>query len=87
MSTTVTSKGQITIPKHIRDAAGVKPGMRLAFDVNEQGRIFLRPETPEECIVETREQRLERALAALGPVDYKWEGGTDSYMAFLRGED
>ena len=28
MATTVTSKGQVTIPKHVRDAMRIKPGTR-----------------------------------------------------------
>lgn len=34
-ATTVTSKGQITIPKPIRDRRGIAPGTRL--EVSEQG--------------------------------------------------
>ena len=87
METTLTSKGQATIPKHIRDSLGLKPGSKLLFDVNDQGDIVLRAAGPQPTAQETMQERLERALAALGPEYEKWEGGTDSYMAFIRGED
>ena len=31
----MTSKGQVTIPKHVRDAAGIKPGAELAVVFDE----------------------------------------------------
>ncbi len=31
MAATVTSKGQVTIPKRIREALGIKPGSRVEF--------------------------------------------------------
>ncbi|MFN6102225.1 MAG: AbrB/MazE/SpoVT family DNA-binding domain-containing protein, partial [Burkholderiales bacterium] len=37
MSTTMTLKGQVTIPKHIRDSLGLKPGAQLDFAVNSDG--------------------------------------------------
>jgi len=40
---TLTSKGQLTIPKQIRDRLGLKPGDRLAFDLGD-GTINLRVE-------------------------------------------
>jgi antitoxin PrlF len=88
METTLTSKGQATIPKHIRDSFGLKPGSRLIFSVNGQGELVLRPaHRSQPTRQETMQDRLERALAALDPIDHKWEGDTDSYMAFIRGED
>jgi AbrB family looped-hinge helix DNA binding protein len=36
----VTDKGQVTIPKEIRDAAGVLPGSEVQFSF-ERGRIVL----------------------------------------------
>ena len=39
---TVTSKGQITIPKEIRDQMGLKPGDRVDFVTDRAGRISLR---------------------------------------------
>ena len=34
---TITSKGQITIPKEVRDALGVEPGDRVEFVAQEKG--------------------------------------------------
>ncbi len=33
MAVSVTSKGQVTIPKRVRDALGITPGSKVAFDV------------------------------------------------------
>ena len=42
-SSTVTSKGQITIPKAIRERLGLKEGSVLEFVVDEAGKVFVRP--------------------------------------------
>ena len=44
-SSTVTSKGQITVPKAIRDALGVLPGDRLAFRTRDDGTVIVEAET------------------------------------------
>jgi AbrB family looped-hinge helix DNA binding protein len=36
----VTTKGQVTIPQHIREKLGITPATEVDF-VEEQGRIFL----------------------------------------------
>lgn len=36
---TVTSKGQVTIPKKVRELMAIKTGDRLAFDLEEDGRL------------------------------------------------
>jgi len=44
MSTsTLTSKGQITIPKQVRDQLHLKKGSRLEFVVEASGRVVLQP--------------------------------------------
>jgi AbrB family looped-hinge helix DNA binding protein len=40
---TVTSKGQVTIPKEIRDQLHLKTGHRLRFEVVGDGRVEIRP--------------------------------------------
>jgi AbrB family looped-hinge helix DNA binding protein len=42
---TLTSKGQITIPKPIRAVLELEPGDRVAFRVDEEGRVILEAET------------------------------------------
>ncbi|HEY4254317.1 MAG TPA: AbrB/MazE/SpoVT family DNA-binding domain-containing protein [Roseomonas sp.] len=41
MSTTVTSKGQVTIPKPIRDRLGIQPGNAVDFELAPDGRVVL----------------------------------------------
>lgn len=42
---TVTSKGQVTIPKDVRDRLHLRPGVRLDFSVNEEGCLVGKPLT------------------------------------------
>lgn len=41
MSTTVTSKGQVTIPKAVRDLLGIVPGSEVDFQRAADGTIVL----------------------------------------------
>ena len=41
MSTTVTSKGQVTIPKRVRDLLGIGPGSMIDFERAPDGRVVL----------------------------------------------
>ena len=41
MSTTVTSKGQVTIPKKVRDHLGIGPGTAVDFLPVPDGRVML----------------------------------------------
>ena len=42
---TVTSKGQITIPKSIRDALDLNTGVRVSFRIREDGVVEMYPAT------------------------------------------
>ena len=79
MGTTLTSKGQVTIPKHIRDSLSLEPGCKIVFDVNNDGDLVLRKEGPAE---ERRPDRFDRAL---GSAQIKLGCSTDEYMEWLRG--
>ena len=41
MATTMTVKGQVTIPKKVRDALRLSPGDGVEFAVNAQGEIVV----------------------------------------------
>lgn len=77
MTTTITSKGQVTIPKQIRDALNLDPGCAIDFKVNQDGDVVLRK-------AGTRESRnTDRFAAARGKAEVKWK--TADLMALLRG--
>jgi antitoxin PrlF len=43
---TITSKGQVTIPKRIRDELGLTAGTEIEFSIQEDGTIRVRPKEP-----------------------------------------
>jgi antitoxin PrlF len=43
-ASTLTSKGQITIPKDVRERLGLKEGDRVVFRFDERGKLLLQPE-------------------------------------------
>jgi len=76
MATTVTSKGQVTIPKPVRDRLGIEPGNAVDFVLASDGRVILvkvdgkRPRSRFEAL---------RGRAGSGL-------GTDEIMALTRGD-
>lgn len=79
----VTTKGQVTIPKDIRDHLGIVPGSEVEF-VRDSGGVKL-VATDGDLSDEARLKRFERALDRMaGTIDI---GGmtTDQYMEFIRG--
>jgi AbrB family looped-hinge helix DNA binding protein len=86
----MTSKGQVLIPKAIRDRIGLRPGKRVVVAVNERDQVVVL--TPEEARrrSETADERRERIRAAVASVAgrYDFGGGTaDEIMRDLRGGD
>jgi AbrB family looped-hinge helix DNA binding protein len=43
MATHLTSKGQVTVPKSIRDYLGLKAGSAVTFERSASGEIVMRP--------------------------------------------
>ncbi len=81
MATTVTSKGQVTIPKHVRDAMDIRPGTKVIFELNKDGEPVLRKCGP------ARKRHPDRFERALGSAEIKLGCSTDEYMAMIRGYD
>ena len=46
MESAITSKGQATIPKAIRDHLQLKPGDRVKFFIHPNGTVVLLPKRP-----------------------------------------
>ena len=44
-TTTLTSKGQLTLPNAVRDKLQLKTGDRMRVEVTEDGRVVLEPAT------------------------------------------
>ena len=42
-STKLNSKGQVTVPKRIRDFLGIGPGSKVIFELAPNGDLVLRP--------------------------------------------
>lgn len=49
-STRVSSKGQITIPKEIRDKLGLKPGDRVVMEAKEEAAVVRPLKKPSETM-------------------------------------
>jgi AbrB family looped-hinge helix DNA binding protein len=82
----VTEKGQVTIPKHIRLAAGVAPGSEVTFSL-EGSRIVITP--VGTGVREDRRAKLKAAAARVRgtlSADFK-QLGADEIMSFIRGDE
>lgn len=82
----VTEKGQVTIPKHIRQAAGVAPGSEVTFSL-EGSKIVITPVGTN--VKEDRRARLKAAAARVrGSLNIEFRHlGADEIMSFIRGEE
>jgi AbrB family looped-hinge helix DNA binding protein len=82
MATMLTSKGQVTIPKRIRDAMQLLPGAAVEFSVNTAGEVVLHPPRPAKGL---RPPKPDRFDAVRGRADVHWR--TDALMKLLRADD
>ena len=76
MSTTVTAKGQVTIPKPVRDLLGITPGSKVDFRRAADGSVVL--------MRADRKRPVSRFAKLRG---HAGKGlSTDAIMALTRGE-
>jgi len=78
MATTVTVKGQVTLPKKIRDAVGIRPGDRVEVRATAAGGVVIE----KEGAVSDYKKRLY-ALAKRQPIRGVL---TDEIMRMTRGD-
>lgn len=79
MSTTVTVKGQVTLPKKVRDAAGIKPGDRVEVRARAGGGAVIIEKQRELADYEARLRTLAKRRVIRGIT-------TDEIMEMSRGE-
>ncbi|MDB5524619.1 MAG: AbrB/SpoV protein [Rhizobium sp.] len=78
----VTEKGQVTIPKEIRDHLDIKPGSEVDFIASDKGALLVKGDalSPED-----RRRRIEQWSKRIeGTLDLG-SMSTDEYMIWLRG--
>ena len=75
----MTVKGQVTIPKKVREALRLVPGDSVAFTVNHEGQIVVQKAGDKNA------GKRDRFESARGKAQVKWR--TDELMALLRGKD
>src|SRR6266481_42310 len=77
MTTKVTRKGQVTIPKPVRDHLGIGPGSEVVFRRAADGSIVI-----ERADGTRQPSRFAKVIGSAGP-----GLSTDELMALLRGDD
>jgi len=78
MDSAITTKGQATIPKAIREHLGLKPGDRVKFFVHPDGTVVLLPKLPVASLrgmIKPRPRRvtieqMDAAIAAGASADW-----------------
>ena len=78
MTTTITVKGQVTLPKEVRDAVGLKPGDKVEVRATASGGVYI--EKPGAS--RSYRERLE----ALAKERIIRDITTDEFMEASRGE-
>jgi antitoxin PrlF len=86
-TTNMTSKGQVLIPKDVRDAIGLVPGRPVDVGINDRGEAVVVPgkrwpdETPDE-----REARLAAVFARIRERPHFTQSGAD-FVKDIRGDE
>lgn len=82
----LTVKGQVTIPKDVRDLLGVKPGETVEFDQNAAGEVVLRKPSVDRD--KRRAEMREQIQQTAAKYAHLREGRpTDEIMRDIRGDD
>lgn len=77
----VTVKGQVTIPKPVRDHLGIRPGSAVEFEVGTKGEVLLRKAGRRA----KRSRFRSRFAAVRGAATVRLR--TEQILALTRGEE
>jgi AbrB family looped-hinge helix DNA binding protein len=83
---TITSKGQVTLPKPLRDRMGLKPGSQVDFQINADGDVVVKSATKAKRKTSKEAASAYRTIleSLRGTADKRF-ATTDEYMKFIRG--
>lgn len=81
--TNMTSKGQVLIPKAVRERVGLVPGQPVTVGVNDRGEAVVLPHAGNESVDERRARIRAEIDSIAGTIDIGF-ATTDEYMDFLR---
>jgi antitoxin PrlF len=68
---TLTNKGQVTIPKAVRDSLGLHSGDKLEFVLVENGKAYIKPVTKKVDDVFGRLYKSDRKPVSVEKMDEK----------------
>jgi AbrB family looped-hinge helix DNA binding protein len=80
MKSTISAKGQITVPKGVRDRYALEPGTEVEFELREDGALLRK-----------RRERRHPIWDAIGSLrgSWRWPKGVphtvDAYIDYVRG--
>lgn len=81
----LTSKGQVTVPKDIRDALGLLPGKAVRFELDQDGNArILKADAAQDARRKEFLARVKEAQAIFKANDPFPGMTTDEYMALIR---
>jgi antitoxin PrlF len=76
--TRITVKGQVTLPKGVRDAVGLKPGDKVDVRATASGGVYIeKPGTSESYKARLHALAKRRMIRGIT---------TDEFMEFIRGD-
>ncbi|HEU5251463.1 MAG TPA: AbrB/MazE/SpoVT family DNA-binding domain-containing protein [Thermoanaerobaculia bacterium] len=80
MKSTISAKGQITVPKGVRDRYALEPGTEVEFEMREDGALLRKRRSPRHPIWD--------AIGSLKGL-WRWPRGVahnvDAYIDYVRG--
>jgi len=80
MTSTISSKGQVTVPKNVRDELGLRPGTTVEFELTEKGVLLrkghkgVRPVDRVRGILDRRGRTDDLVDDMRGPAPASWKG-------------
>ncbi len=83
MATNMTIKGQVLIPKHVREATGLVPGKPVNVVLNEAGEAVVRPVADDAASLEVRRAEMRARIDRVAGICADGES-TNKFMTRIR---